>query len=62
MNRIYYNAAGHIEYQIIGGSLVDSARSGDYIDIDQPINIDHWSVDVATRTLVPKDPTPSASR
>jgi hypothetical protein len=62
MNRIYYDATGHIEYQINGGSIVDSARSGDYIDLDESINIDHWSVDVDTKTLVAKAPTPTASR
>ena len=62
MNRIYYDATGHIEYQINGGAIIGCDRSGNYIDLEEQINIDHWSVDVATKTLVAKEPTPTASR
>lgn len=61
MIRIYYdNNTGEITTSVTQ-SYADN--SGNYIDIDQAINIDHWRVNLSKLTLeeIPEDQRPRLS-
>lgn len=50
MNRIFYSSEGVIEQQYTNIKIAPTV--GNYFDVEDKININHYRVDVATKTLV----------